>query len=248
MSDKSVGIIRSIADLSELVNSKAVSQRYLFRGQNVDRPLLPSIARRDNIKGPGLVEIENKMLERLKKEAVPFLKSPPSNDWGWLSIAQHQGMETRLLDWSASALTALWFAVSSDPPEGEGFGVLWIFKLSQDDVLSPDATADVFSLPRTLFFQPFHIDQRIAAQAAWFSAHKYMSKNGGQFVALDKNSDLAPKLFKAMIPKECFYIIRRELRVMGVTRASLFPDLAGLSADINAQFFQDERYRVEDFA
>lgn len=239
-------IIESIADLAEFVNRKSVSDRYLFRGQNVDKPLLPSIARQDRFKGTELVEIENKMLDRLKKEAIPFIKSLPTNDWGWLSIAQHQGMTTRLLDWSASALSALWFAVSSDPPEGADVGVVWIFNLSQDDVLSPDAMTDVFSLPRTFFFQPFHIDQRISAQAAWFSAHKYMSKEGGKFIPLEQNENLRSRLIKVLIPRECFFSIRRELRVMGVTRASLFPGLAGLSTDINLQFLQDECVQVED--
>ena len=77
----------------------------LFRGQNVDKPLLPKIARlaRES-KITDIETIEQQMLERFRKESIPFLQGArPETVWDWLSIAQHQGLPTRLLLANVSA-------------------------------------------------------------------------------------------------------------------------------------------------
>lgn len=238
--------ITSVSELSKVVAGLSFGSRLLFRGQHTDRPLLPRIARQQGFTGEKLVEIEQAMLNRLKKESTPFLISKPDNDWDWLSIAQHQGMATRLLDWTSSALTALWFAVATDPPGNEPHGVLWLLKVEQEDIKSPNGDDNVLSLSRTFLFQPFHIDRRITAQSGWFSVHKYLQSKEKKFVSLDKNSAFKKKATKLIIPRSAYRAIRRELRVMGVTRATLFPDLSGLCADIDVQFLHDEKISADD--
>ena len=228
--------IRAVADLAKVVRRSTSTRRLLFRGQNVVQPLLPKlvrIAKEKSIPYTHLLKIERQMLDRFQKESVPLIRGrSPNNTWEWLSVAQHQGLPTRLLDWTANALAGLWFAVSADPREGD-HGVLWVLDVSIDNERSPTATENVFDLQRTFVFQPFHIDQRIVSQAAWFSVHRY-SEVHGKFVPLNRNKRFSNELTKYSIPVSRFGTIRRELRLMGVTQASMFPDLSGLCADIQA--------------
>src|SRR5215469_967721 len=47
-------------------------------------------------------------------------KTPePSDYFGWLSLAQHYGLPTRLLDWSENPLVAAYFAVA-EPSDDDG--------------------------------------------------------------------------------------------------------------------------------
>lgn len=228
--------IRSVSDLAKILRPIKNVRRLLFRGQNVDRPLQPKIARiagEQSIPYAKITQIERQMLERLKKESLPLLRGVrPQNNWEWLSVAQHQGLPTRLLDWTANALAGLWFAVATDPELGEQ-GVLWVLEVSPENERSPIGDEDIFSLTRTFVFQPFHIDQRITAQSAWFSVHRYRETQNN-FLPLDRNARFKNSLRRFGVPSGRFHTLRQELRLMGVTQATMFPDLSGLCADIQA--------------
>ena len=112
--------IRFISEFVRTLRETPATRRRLFRGQNIDRPLLPKIARLAEKKGIPFSEVTNigrNMLQRFRRESVPMLGTVRAeSDWELLSIAQHQGMPTRLLGWTANALAGLWFAVSTEDP------------------------------------------------------------------------------------------------------------------------------------
>lgn len=230
--------IKSTVDLTRIVSALSKGHRFLFRGQNVYLPPLPRIgriAKERKLSSDDVIKIEQQMLERFRHESVPFLQGiQPQTDFDWLSIAQHHGLPTRLLDWTASALAALCFAVADDPPEDVKEGVIWVLEVHPDDEKKPSPDESLFDLRRTYIFQPFHIDRRIAAQAGWFSIHRY-SDERGKFFSLDRIKVFKPKLKAYPVSKDRFAQLRDELRLLGITQATLFPDLSGLCAEIEAE-------------
>jgi len=180
------------------------------------------------------------MLQDFKLQALPLLRMQPSSDWDWLAVAQHHGMATRLLDWTANPMAALWFAVEK-PANNGGPGVVWIFDTENADYAKPENDEDPFSGNRTRLFRPRHITQRIIAQSGWFTVHKYLGKDKG-FIPLERNKLYKRRLTKLLIPAPNFPAIRRELDRLGFNAANLFADLDGLCRHIQSRhsFERDE--------
>src|SRR5258708_17508453 len=93
--------VRSVADYVDQLNRGPASSLRLFRGQNTTECLLPRIMRlaKDNHISPAEIDaIEQRMLDRFKKESIPMLSDRKDYaDWELLAIAQHYGMPTRLI-------------------------------------------------------------------------------------------------------------------------------------------------------
>jgi hypothetical protein len=71
---------------------------------------------------------ETYYLNRFKQDASIILSHRPGSEFEWMFLMQHYGIPTRLLDWSESPLTALYFAINefnSNP------GALWILLPSE---------------------------------------------------------------------------------------------------------------------
>ena len=65
----------------------------LFRGQPIDKSLLPKFAREGfNLKERS-VPMEEKMFHDFKKRVRPYLKIEPQSEWDWLALAQHHGLD-----------------------------------------------------------------------------------------------------------------------------------------------------------
>ncbi|EKO3922534.1 FRG domain-containing protein [bacterium 19MO03SA05] len=208
----------------------------LFRGQRQDKSLLPKIARL-NLNG-SLKKVEKLMLDEFRRACVPLAEFQPENNWDLLALAQHHGLPTRLLDWSYSALVALWFAVQNEPAIGDDGqpenGVVWVLCANVTDFRDTQAFEDPLDNKSTKIFRSKVISKRISAQSGAFTVHRILPKD--IIVPFEKHGQFSGKLVKLLIPHGSFASIRKSLSLVGINHAQIFPDIDGLCQHLERRF------------
>ncbi len=220
--------------------------KYAFRGLSDSNYKLESRLARH---GGDFRKLEKHLLRNFKKYAHRSVVEKDSI-WNWLSVAQHYGLPTRLLDWTYSPFVAMHFA-TADIDTFNVDGVIWAVnyvkthnilpeKLSRkleeeganvftvemlfESIKSLTELEDLSSDPFILFFEPPSIDDRIVNQFAFFS----MSSDSSVVL----NSWLEDKMDfwrKIVIPAKLKWEIRDKLDQANITERVLFPGLDGLT-------------------
>jgi len=170
-------------------------------------------------KYPGLTYVVggNRELGRLnefKRRAIPYITSIPSNDWDWLTLAQHHGLPTRLLDWTTNPLVALFFAVEA---EEENDAV--IYALKDTTVLcKANAKESPFEIIEPTLLYPAHMTSRVINQSGLFTLHSTPEE------AYDDDA-----ITKYIIKREVFFQLNTMADKYGINESTIYPGLDGIT-------------------
>jgi hypothetical protein len=236
--DKKIG---SVADLlASLRSQTAAGKPVWYRGQTKKNwKLVPSLARRTKT-----AKAEATLIKAFKQNAVTFLASPPRTEWEWMFVMQHYRLPTRLLDWTESPLTALFFAVEQNPRHD---GAVWCIdpialNKHANISFSFDAEVPAFDHDGVLeSYLPSHIasettsdlhpiaaiasrnSPRIAAQLGTFTI---THRKHGPVEAVGDSTHV----WRLIVPSAKKALIKEELALLKYSRLTLFPELDQVAA------------------
>lgn len=222
--------ISNLSDYIRLLEERIVDKYRitLFRGQTTDKALIPSIARHYFKKSREVDEI--RMLDEFSAQSIQYLNFHPNTDLEKLTIAQHHGIPTRLLDWTENALAALYFAVKKVPINNDN-AVVWVLSLDRDNqMLQIDPLENIFEQDEVKLFKPVSIIPRVTSQFGWFSCHPY--KGDGYYLRIDEKYEDDTRLNKIIVNEGKSKDILETLESCGINKHTIFRDLDSLGQHI----------------
>jgi len=164
-------LVDSLAELQCVVEQLRRKTRFIYRGQsNATWPLASSFERKANqceVPGPERLGREELMIQEFRRfEHLHIGRGPArdDSDFEWLSWMQHYGCPTRLLDVTASAHVAAFFAVTGATTDC----AVWAIDVAQLPVLSDGGAPSQRGRRGILTFRPKHGNERLARQRGEF--------------------------------------------------------------------------------
>ena len=228
---------------------------YVFRGMDVASwSLETSLQRLPKKPDTDTGKIEDALIRSFRKYASAGSFDQKS-EWYVLAVAQHNGLPTRVLDWSSSPLVAAHFACGderyknddgvvwclhagilrdigrrSHPDAGKLLGNSWVY----DTRMLEESFADLAGLDSTrkdgqlmVLWEPPSLDARIANQSGLLSLMNHPEESQHAFLA--RQASVHPDLVqRIVITAGAKSEIRDMLDQNGISERTIYPGLPGL--------------------
>lgn len=235
-----------VTEIAKTVKVHRTTTQLWFRGQARNNwPLLPGLYRTHGRVDP---RFERHLLRDFRAKSTAFLDSEPAPARS-MSLMQHYGLPTRLIDWTTNSLVALFFAVEQDASDDACVWVLSPWKLNhitcgnraiatENSAIFRRYTLTEVEQIAPLAEQPMaviiaHSDKRIHAQDAAFTVHGSLSQS---LETVCTSKGITALLAKVILPRTVCATIKRDLFDIGFHRGHLFPDLGGLAEEISYRY------------
>lgn len=234
---------------------------WMFRGEREERwPLRTSIDRCLNphrIPNETRVNVENELIREFRRafhhysDYIPH----PDNTIEWLSLMQHHGAPTRLLDFTYSIYIAAYFATEKAERDSAILAIRtdWAMNESMDSLRKSGKAKDVveklddrfnendeqvvnklfWSAPATITacpINPFRLNERLRIQKGLFLMQGSVEVDMAENLKAMKGFDDENNVVRIIISKTAAASIRQELFDLNTSRRTLFPGLDGYAA------------------